>query len=175
METVDLSKPSLWTVCVLLLAPQQVLLKPRKNKTWTCSAVSVFFLSLFPSKLGAAGKWSLCFITTPLWFFWKMFKPALKFSYFLEPFYLLRHDCFELECQKRRNSIWPTQMLFTDNWRKSSQVNDRSALNGRLRPIHLRSPERAAIWWSIWLAALIGLGHRWATDGRCVCISVSPS
>lgn len=24
METVDLSKPSLWTVCILLLAPQQV-------------------------------------------------------------------------------------------------------------------------------------------------------
>lgn len=35
METVFLSKSNLCTACVLLLALQQVWLKPRRNKTWT--------------------------------------------------------------------------------------------------------------------------------------------
>lgn len=39
------------------------------------------------------------------------------------------HDYFELECQRRRNSIWPTQILFIDNWSKCSQVSNRSARN----------------------------------------------
>lgn len=139
METVDLSKMSLWTVCVLLFAPQQVLPKPRRNKTGMKSViyVSFFFFFLFTSKPAAAkgndhyaSSWPHRSYTE------KCPKPALKFSYFLGTLYLLNITALNLNVRKRRNSIWPTRMLFTNNWRKSSQVNDRSALNGRLRSMH---------------------------------------
>lgn len=63
-------------VCVLLLAPQQVWPKPKRNKTWKQG--STLFPLIFLRALS-------CIITTPLWFLWEMFIPALKFACFLNP------------------------------------------------------------------------------------------
>lgn len=79
METVDLSKPSLCTVCVLLLAPQQVRLKPRRNKTnWVCA----FPPHIFP-RTGLQGK-DHC--APPRALFWAVSIPAPKFYCFLKAF-----------------------------------------------------------------------------------------
>lgn len=79
METVDLSKPNLCTVCVLLLAPQQVRLKPRRNKThWVCA----FPPQIFP-RTGLQGK-DHCAPPRPL--FWAVSIPAPKFYCFLKAF-----------------------------------------------------------------------------------------
>lgn len=174
METVDLSKPSLWTVCVLLLAPQQVSPKPRRNKTWT-SSVAFFFLC-FSSKLKTARKWSLCSIITPSWLFWKMFKPALKFYYFLGPFCLL--DMIALKLNVRKGEIQSDPRKF---FSLTSEENPPRLTIGHHwigdwgLYTFTESQERGAIWQSTWLEGIIGLGHRWATDGRYMCISESRS
>lgn len=137
---------SLRTICVLLLAPQLVLLKLSRNPSWTCS---VWFPVRHASSEPHCGSYQLLNLAQDDLSAWR--------------------DCFELECKKRRNSIWPMKQLFTDNWRKSSQVNDRSVLNGGL-------PESQE--WGYLMIHLVSkynstgsqVSHRWK-----MCISVSRS
>lgn len=130
METGDLSKPSPRTICVLLLAPQQVLAEPRRHKTKELHPCAK---QAWSGRVGGAD-WDCK--ETCLFQLLNSFPPNV---------FVLIIIAWLLQLRQKGNSIWTRfEMLFTDNWGNPSLVNYRSVLNGCLKAGTFRdSPERS--------------------------------